>query len=620
MSQQKLQQILDYIDEYKPEWSKNSPERKWLEQQANVDDGVLQTVFNQIKDSHSLQDVNTNLAYQNDQAHPENKGEFAGIVERNPDSGGVKTGWSQDQVDKLKSYLDSDPNITPDIRKKIIGQLADKYFSNQDIVTQAKDLNWQAQGASGQAKYQLASDPKTVAEALKVDPANVRYRGAEPLDVQAFQQYVDSLDPSQRGYALRQIQAHVSGGSGSPDAAKILSQVQGDVSSAFGVQSSFSNGKWTTTAPSAAATTPATAAPTAPATTAASPDTTSTEVTQAQWDEMSQSLGFDAKAAYQAQLANDQKLMDNPRIRGAMRGDNSSLTPATPQQWLEQQKTALYGQFAPVIEQLNAQWVAAHGAQMTPELRNNLMSAINGSPELKEAVISYMADPTGAKQQGGGWNPDVNPIEYAIESGKSFANIGAFTTLEKQYAPYTPDVQATRLSDLANTRMGEWVKDFGNKPMPDDLKSQLQSMTDDQWTKKLDDQPYQNGLTHGQYTDATAAIKSKWLEAFGKEPTPAQIAWAVGKSGTEIDDFINAQPSRVSGINTGQYNAYRKAGDSMATTLFGGPMNDRMVQELHKAISPTSQTTSTPTPPPPTIAPDPKPVVAHQGVEPAVAA
>ncbi len=112
----------------------------------------------------------------------------------------------------------------------------------------------------------------------------------------------------------------------------------------------------------------------------------------------------------------------------------------------------------------------------------------------------------------------------------------------------------------------------------------LAGMNDAARQQWMDSQPYQ-GVTYGLYNSAQQSWGQKWVAAFGKPMSPAEVRAMAGKNDVDGQNFIDNSPSHVAGVNVKQYQDYAAAGDKMSEDLFGRPLDAQLIGLLHKEMS-----------------------------------
>lgn len=112
-------------------------------------------------------------------------------------------------------------------------------------------------------------------------------------------------------------------------------------------------------------------------------------------------------------------------------------------------------------------------------------------------------------------------------------------------------------------------------------------------------------MTYGAYQQVSSSITPQWEQYFNSAPTKAQLAYFVGKSSTDVNDYFSNSMSSIPGITIGQKNDYENFINSLdqqsptvngITHTFSSQLDDSMMDQLHQAV--TSQSTGAPTPGP----------------------
>jgi len=97
-------------------------------------------------------------------------------------------------------------------------------------------------------------------------------------------------------------------------------------------------------------------------------------------------------------------------------------------------------------------------------------------------------------------------------------------------------------------------------------------------------------MNYGQYAAVSANMSTLWQQNFDATPTTAQLQWGVGKTPTQIQDFVDNSPSAVPGVTVGQYNDYLSFVNSLDTSgatthAFSGQVDDSLINELHQHVT-----------------------------------
>ena len=100
-------------------------------------------------------------------------------------------------------------------------------------------------------------------------------------------------------------------------------------------------------------------------------------------------------------------------------------------------------------------------------------------------------------------------------------------------------------------------------------------------------------VTYGAYSVAEGNLTSQWEAAFGGPPNAKEVAWAVGKSATDIEDFINNSSSSIPGVTIGEKNDYENFIQGFDKGTSGGhglsaQIDDSMISDLHQQITKAS--------------------------------
>jgi hypothetical protein len=334
-----------------------------------------------------------------------------------------------------------------------------------------------------------------------------------------------------------------------------------------------------------------------------------TGIPQAQWDEMDVSLGLAPGSAHAMWKANYLQFQNADKARGITRAVDQGAKPPVPPPsaaaWFQQQKATLEGPPANayVIEQLASQYAVDNGSPMPASLRKQLRDTINKMPfsqqqqmalAVKQATTAQIDPATG------------NPLPASSQSQSTTDAIKYLAGIQGSLQSSVVDVQAMTAGGLAaqeaksqatitHSRLDAYFQAFGSLPDAATV-AKWSSMNQVQFQDFLDAQPYKLGMNKKQYDAAAGQISSAWQSAFGVPASDATIAWARGKSQQQVTDFINSQPSRVKGMNVGQFNGIQQSGDKISQDLWGHPMDDHLVSLVFGNIS-KDNPRATPAPP-----------------------
>jgi len=133
--------------------------------------------------------------------------------------------------------------------------------------------------------------------------------------------------------------------------------------------------------------------------------------------------------------------------------------------------------------------------------------------------------------------------------------------------------------DLAS----EYLKTTG-KSASDAQINQMIGMSQAQRDQFFMDQPYRNGLTLGQWQTSQSRVNKLYQSYFGRDANDQEITWANGKSDDDVMHHINESPSKISGLNVGQYSTYRQVLDKISQDQYGRPADDTIVKGFHDLL------------------------------------
>jgi hypothetical protein len=313
-------------------------------------------------------------------------------------------------------------------------------------------------------------------------------------------------------------------------------------------------------------------------------------------------------ATLQAQYADYQKqvatLRDTWTGHGALPADKPP-DQLNLRQFAQMAGTALQGQWQPALDALDYEWNAQYGERMPGELRQQLLTALNGmDKEQQQAVLSAeMTYVTGLQSAQKGTGVGLNMASLASTlTGVMPQSIGTITT---QYAQANPNIPAAQASEVAARKSGyiQWLTDHHVAPTPA-LLDQLLAMpvgsasspepgTDYAYLAAMPSDV--NGMTWGQKDIAMGNLGSTWKQYFSREPTQKELLWSIGKTPDEVQSFINNSQSSIPGMTIGRYHDYTTFIDSLGTSgasstthAFSGALDDSMIKSLHEQVTAAS--------------------------------
>lgn len=284
------------------------------------------------------------------------------------------------------------------------------------------------------------------------------------------------------------------------------------------------------------------------------------------WGFATNALGFDAQNAYSLQLG--QYVQNN-------RDDPAGLGFPMPQEWMTHYMTAL-GSDAISGALVQAQSLAGTplNAAQQAQLRRDILT--RGPAEKAQLIADALGlmDPTqhsaalNRLKSYGFWSP-----------GLLDAGLGIAPTL-------SPAQQAQLAQD--NAARSRYLQMTGHMPSEGQVR-QMSGMNEIDFQKFLDAQPYKNGLTFGQWNAAVTRIDKYYQQYFGRKANDEEITWASGKSDDQIQTHIMESPSRVSGLNMGQYTSYKTSLDTVMQNTYGYEAPDSLIKDFHHATTGQSQ-------------------------------
>jgi hypothetical protein len=279
-------------------------------------------------------------------------------------------------------------------------------------------------------------------------------------------------------------------------------------------------------------------------------------------------LQYDPQTAYQQYVSSVQQQAD------AYSGiQDINIQPLGFQDWMDNasKNMGTYG----VVNLLKLQYESDTGQVMSQKLYGQLLTALNQSPqsvkdELQGAAMQGIA--AGSFTQLSSITNKLGYLQnllYTATGGVSGAQ-----------AALTPAQR--RRQSLEDSVANQFQQTTGRVPTQAEI-NQMASMNSIDLQKFLDAQPYKNGLTVGQWTDAMGRITKYYQQYFGRKPTDQEITWASGKSDDQIQEHIMQSPSRVSGLNMGQYTSYKSALDTVMQNTYGYEAPDSLIKDFHHA-------------------------------------
>jgi hypothetical protein len=278
------------------------------------------------------------------------------------------------------------------------------------------------------------------------------------------------------------------------------------------------------------------------------------------------------------QLVQGQRQRFAPTLRGEQ-GAAAQVMPLN--EWAQSQMQALEGSYTALLNAYDAYYQQAYGQPMPPDLRAQLRQAILAAPaQAQGQMIQALTPATGAAgtqgTAGGQWYATLSKLPGS----------GTFSFLDQLIANYAK-VHPTAQSEAdAQTKayIDNFYQTFGRMPSATDV-ARFGTMSQQDFTDFVNNQPFRNGLTYKNYKDTQKRFNSQWVSAFGKDLTDAQIANLAGMSDQDFTDWLDQQPSRVHGMNYGEFSSMQGALSKETTAEFGHEAPDELVKYFHEALS-----------------------------------
>lgn len=263
------------------------------------------------------------------------------------------------------------------------------------------------------------------------------------------------------------------------------------------------------------------------------------------------------------------------QAQGQRKGQN--VTPSRAQ-FMAMQSTGKL-KLAYQVENLARQyWTQNYGTQIPQDLMSQIYGQIN------KLSMDQVYELLGSSGSSGS-----SPLSYLITGGKTstgqWSGNGAIDQVIESYVSNHPELtQASTQQAAVNNFITQYTNTIGHAPSAAEIQ---QATGADATTINtiIDNVQMGNGMTYGTYSKAYSRLAPQWQQYFGKDPSATQLAWSVGRTDQDIQDYINNSPSRVSGLNIGTYEGYQKFLDDVGGGLWGTGSNDAMVQALHQHVS-----------------------------------
>lgn len=334
--------------------------------------------------------------------------------------------------------------------------------------------------------------------------------------------------------------------------------------------------------------------------------------------QLAQLAGMDPtnlQAQYQAYLAGIQKAMQGPNTLLAHQQGGGQGATLTLQQFAQQKAQNNIGPWAAVMQAINGIWQSQTGAQMPASVLMGIISRLNALPQAQQSNILYAAslymtnaanaqangqlfDQTGSYASGILSLMPSTILTYTAGSGTDTGSLGSdgYVGQEMQLFPgalqgeqVTTEIAQAFEKALNRAPTSADISALGTDPTP----AAIQQYIDNQ-------QMPGTHMTYGAYTAASSQLTPLWQQYFGKDPTNAELSWAVGKSPEDITDFIDNSPSAIPGVTIGVKNDYESFINSLDTAdpqgnhAFSSQVDDSMISQLHQQVTAASTTKPSP--------------------------
>lgn len=285
-------------------------------------------------------------------------------------------------------------------------------------------------------------------------------------------------------------------------------------------------------------------------------------------------LQYDPTSAYQQYVNSVQR-----QAASYSGGHDINIQPLPFNDWMNgaSQNAGTYG----VTNLLKLQYETDTGKPMSQALYGQMLTAINGAPQsVKDALqgAAMQGIAAGSNTQLASMTKNLGFIQNLL-----YAATGGASGVQ---APLTPAQQ--RRQALENQVAVQYQQATGHPPSQGQI-NQMAGMNSIDLQKFLDTQPFKNGLTVGQWSDSMGRIDKYYQQYFGRKATDEEITWASGKSDDQIQSHIMESPSRVSGLNMGQYTSYKTSLDTVMQNTYGYEAPDSLIKDFHHATTGQTQ-------------------------------
>lgn len=263
------------------------------------------------------------------------------------------------------------------------------------------------------------------------------------------------------------------------------------------------------------------------------------------------------------------------RFAPTLRGEQAAAAQVMPiGDWVHSQLVGLEGSYAALLNAYDATYQATYGQVMPPELRASLRQAmLSAPPQARAQIDAVVAGGLSAMQQV----PNIGTSSIASSV------LPFLDTIVTSYAKAHP-LASTEAAAQTQSYVQQFYQLFGRMPSAADT-ARFGTMSQQDFTDYINSQPYRNGLNYKNYTDTKSRFNSQWVSAFGKDLTDSQIASLSGMSDQEFTDWLNQQPSRVHGMNYGEFTGMHDALSKETQNEFGHDAPDELVKYFKEALS-----------------------------------
>lgn len=305
-------------------------------------------------------------------------------------------------------------------------------------------------------------------------------------------------------------------------------------------------------------------------------------VTQAQWDQMSATLGYDAKAAYIAYAESAASTNSMNWAQGtqnnAQAGGGLAQWAEDPTSWIATQEKAIYGQYAPIVEARAQLWAANNNEAMPTDLWNLEIAALKSAPatvtdSLMQSVLDLQAKP-----------PDVNAYSPAIKA-KIISNVTGNALLMpsdpgvvnfsaawyiQQYGQDAFDAAVAKADPIyakwltAHQKAGQALAGGSSSTAlgaPASTSGGILGTIEQNYL-----------VEHPVGVDTQQAADTRLTNSFavlGRPPTAAEYKQLQNASAEQITAYIDSQPAAGTGMTYGTYSTLFDANQKQWQQYFG---------------------------------------------------